>query len=282
MNALWHRLINLIPEGALARNLLATVVLVIGVFLLRRALLRFVRTGRLGGSEVMLRGAVKVRWVALGILIMGLIVVWASELRAFALSLVAIAVALVLATKEIILCLSGALVRASARSFEIGDRIEVDQVRGDVIDHGALTTTILEIGPSHQRTGRVIVIPNGVFVTQKVANETFTGPYVLHTVTVPLRMEDDWRQAQARLLELAGEVCAPYLVEARRELDATAREHGLPLFSVAPRVMLRVPEPGQIQLLLRVPTPARERDTVEQQILTRFLEAAGAEPGPGG
>ncbi len=40
------------------------------------------------------------------VLLVGLVVIWAHELQAFGLSLVALAAALVLATKELILCWS--------------------------------------------------------------------------------------------------------------------------------------------------------------------------------
>mgnify|MGYP001215256827 CR=1 FL=1 len=67
--------------------------------------------------------------------------------------MVAIAVALVIATKELILCVSGALIKGGARSFNIGDRIQVKEFRGDVIDQNLLTTTILEVGPGKVLTG---------------------------------------------------------------------------------------------------------------------------------
>jgi len=49
------------------------------------------------------------------------------------------------------------------KAYALGDRIEIGSIGGNVVDHNALTTTILEIGPgqtSHQYTGRAMVIPN--------------------------------------------------------------------------------------------------------------------------
>ena len=37
--------------------------------------------------------------------------------------------------------------RATSRSFKLGDRIEIGDYRGDVIDYNLFTTTILETGP---------------------------------------------------------------------------------------------------------------------------------------
>ncbi len=65
---------------------------------------------------------------------------WNTEINEFALSLTAIAVAVVVASKEIILCFTGSIQRASSRSFRIGDWIEVGNTRGEVIEHNLMAT----------------------------------------------------------------------------------------------------------------------------------------------
>ncbi|KPQ25482.1 MAG: Mechanosensitive ion channel [Halomonas sp. HL-48] len=52
-----------------------------------------------------------------------LALIWLNSLRAFALSITA--VALVIATKELILCLSGTVLRIVNQSFEIGDWVKI-------------------------------------------------------------------------------------------------------------------------------------------------------------
>ncbi|WP_146429413.1 mechanosensitive ion channel domain-containing protein [Blastopirellula retiformator] len=76
-------------------------------------------------------------------------------------SILAFAVAVVIALKELIQCISGSIMKAVGRPFKLGDRIEFHNIRGDVIDHNVLTTTILELGPdqmTQQLTGRAIVL----------------------------------------------------------------------------------------------------------------------------
>ena len=51
----------------------------------------------------------------------------------------------------------------------------------------------------------------------------------------------------------------------------TVREIGLDLPDVAPRVMVSLPSPGQVDLSVRIPVPARSRGRIEQKILGRFL-----------
>ena len=259
-------------------NLAASLLLIGVVVALRIFSIRLVRSREWSSEEDRLRWHVRIGWSALLALLLGLFAVWAPELQTLALSTFAIAAAVVLATKEIIMCLSGTVLRAVSKSYTVGDRIEIGGIRGDVVNFGLMTTTVLETGPAHQKTGRAIHFPNSLLLSSAVINETFTDEYVLHTLRVRLGAEDDWRAAEQLLLESAVRICSRYQVEAQLHMERVAAEHGLSTPSVLPRVSIQIPEPDKIDLLLRIPTPAREKGRAEQAILRRFLERRGEAP----
>jgi small-conductance mechanosensitive channel len=148
-------------SGTLMAPFVSSIILVITMILLRAVLARYIRKS-VESTELRRRWLVQTRNALLLVLIFGLIVIWAEELRTLALSIVAIALAFVVATKELILCITGSIIKSGSRSFNIGDRIQVKDFRGDVIDQNLLATTILEVGPgrlTHQRTGRMADIP---------------------------------------------------------------------------------------------------------------------------
>jgi small-conductance mechanosensitive channel len=262
------------------KTILLVLVVGLGRFAVGRAVLRWTRHS---SPEERRRGVVAVRNVAILVLITGGVTIWAEELQSIVFSLVAVAAALVLAFKEIINGLSGSFVRSTTKAFQIGDRIEVNGQRGDVIDHTLLSTTLLEVGPgqhSHQYTGRAVVLPNAWLLTHPTVNETFTHDYVLHPFTVAIGRGDDWEAAEAALLEAAAHECGPYLEDARSHFDRMARQHSFEPMSVDPRVLLRLGDPARIELLVRVPVPARRKGRVEQAILRRFLQAFQDTPEP--
>lgn len=89
--------------------------------------------------------------------------IWLAEIQSLLLSLTAVAMALVLATKELIACATGSLLRVAGRSYEVGDQIAVDGVSGRVVAHSLLTTTIRETdcrALGSRFTGRTLVMPN--------------------------------------------------------------------------------------------------------------------------
>src|SRR5690606_28819112 len=185
----------------------------------------------------------------------------------------------VVATKELILCITGSILKMASRSFVIGDRIQIKEFRGDVIDQNLLATTILEVGPgklTHQRTGRMAVIPNSLFVSEPVINESYTHDYILHVFTIPYKREDDWQSASEALLASARRHCAPYLDDVRRHMEQLSRQRGLDIPNVEPRVTIQVPAAGEVHLVVRVPARSSERSYIEQQIMLDVLGARSA------
>ncbi len=211
--------------------------------------------------------------VALAFLI-GLVSIWAHELQAFAVSIVALAVALVLATKELILCWIGAALRIAGKIYTVGDRIQIAGYRGVVLDYDAFATKLLEIGPgqtAHLYTGRVTVFPNSLLFSYPLIKENPQQQYGLYTLAVPLKSEDDWQRAERALLEAARHECAPFMDEAVRQMKLLEQANLLEAPSPEPRITIQLPESGKMHLVLRFPAPDRGRSRIEQAILRRYL-----------
>ena len=262
---------------SLPRLLVSTAILVVVTIVLQTLAAGFIRRS-VPSQDLRRRWLVHSRNALVLLLLLGLVMIWAEELRTLALSIVAIAVAFVVATKELILCITGSILKMASRSFTIGDRIQIKDFRGDVIDQNILATTILEVGPgriTHQRTGRMAVIPNSLFLSEPVINESYTHDFILHVFTVPFKREDDWRGSAEALLASANRHCAPYLSEVRRHMEQLSRQRGLDVPSVDPRVTVQVPTAGEIHLVVRVPARSGERGHLEQAIISDVLGKDG-------
>ncbi len=252
----------------------STLILTLIVIIIRMGIHNSLFQGTDLSAERRRRWGTTIRNILLVIFILGIGFIWAPQIQTFAVSLLAVALALVLATKEILTCLSGSMVRALTKAYTLGDRIEVGGIRGNVLDHNALTTTILEIGPgqtSHQYTGRAMTIPNSWVFQHAITNETYTKKFRLHIITVPLSTDDNWKLAEQLLLKAGREEAAPHIEEARVYLKKLEGKLWLDAPSVDPRVTIQLPEPGRIDLLLRVPCPTQYPSRLEQAILKKFL-----------
>lgn len=102
-------------------------------------------------------------------MIVFMLFIWIKNLGAITILLGVASVGIAMALQEVILCMAGWLLILVRRPFEVGDRIEVSGVKGDVIDIRLFQTSLLEIGnwvQADQSTGRIVKIPNS-FVFKK-------------------------------------------------------------------------------------------------------------------
>ncbi|MGE4519706.1 MAG: mechanosensitive ion channel domain-containing protein [Desulfobacteraceae bacterium] len=230
---------------------------------------------------------IKRKWVvtskniAFFIWFFALIIIWIDQLQAVGATLVLFAAAFVVATKEFILNIIGYLYRSGAKAFSIGDRIEINSIRGDVLDQNITGVTLMEVGSgfkTHQYTGSSVFVPNAVFLSAPVKNETIMGgQYVFHIITVNLKMDDDWISAEKALLESAREVCAPYLEYAVKQMIYLSKKHALDQPGVEPRINIQIPEHDKITLQLRMPVPSKRRGRIEGEVLRKYLSKRTSE-----
>lgn len=277
-------------DPAVFDHLTASVIVVVLAIIVRMLVTQAIAR-HVAQPEARRRWVVSIRNWFVVVLILGLGAIWGPALRTLAVSVVALTVAFVVATKELIQCISGSVLRTAAKAYSVGDRIQIEKHRGDVIDVNFFSTTILEVGPGkpfHLRTGRTIVIPNSKLLITTVVNESYMKGLVLHVFTVPLNMDDNWERAEKILLEAAEEECKPFVGPARATMEQLEREHGLEGIPLAPRVSMIMPEAGKLNLVVRFPAPVGRQGRIEQAILRRFLkryQAAGdeqpVEPPPG-
>jgi small-conductance mechanosensitive channel len=256
---------------------LKSILWLLSLLIIRTLIVRAISKNPALSMEAKRRGVVSVRNTIVFALLVGLVVIWAHELQAFAVSLVALAAALVLATKELILCWSGAALRVGGKVYSVGDRIQIAGHRGVVLDHDVFATKLLEIGPgqaSHLYTGRVTVFPNSLLFTNALVKENPGQEYGLYILTVPIKEQDDWRDAERHLLDAAKAECSPFLEEAGRHMKLLEQTTLLEAPSPEPHITIQLTETGRIQLVLRFPAPDRGRSRIEQAILRRYLTAS--------
>ncbi len=261
-------------DSAVAFDGVKSLILLLVLLIIRTLVVRWLSHNPAYSMESKRRWVVTTRNSVVLAFLIGLVIIWAHELQAFAVSIVALAAALVLATKELILCWSGAAFRVSSKVYTVGDRIQIASHRGVVLDYDAFATKLLEIGPgqsAHLYTGRVTVFPNSLLFTNPLVKENPQQEYGLYTLTVPVKSDEDWQRAERALLEAAKHECAPFMDEAVRQMKLLEQANLLEAPSPEPRITIQLPESGKMHLVLRFPAPDRGRSRIEQAILRRYL-----------
>ncbi|MCE7649972.1 mechanosensitive ion channel family protein [Vibrio fluvialis] len=204
-----------------------------------------------------------------------LFVLWQPEISQFALSVTAIAVAIVVASKEIILCFTGSIQRASSRSFRIGDWIEVGKLSGEVIEHNMMATVIQEIDLQHGQyhyTGKTATLPNSMFFTFPVKNLNFMKRYVFHNFTVVVPEFVNLYPLVPVMHERIEEHFSHFIDVARRYNSMIEKHAGVDLPNAEPHIDITSAPAGEQIVHFMIFCPTERATHLEQLIRRDFME----------
>lgn len=197
--------------------------------------------------------------------------IWASKIAGVALSLAAVAGAMLIVSKEFWLNLLGTASLTISRLYRIGDFIEVEGITGRVIDTDLLATTLSEAQDGSQVTSRTVAIPHSLLLVRPVRNLTATGEFVVNLLRVGAGPEEDLATLEQALLQAAHEVCKPWMAQADAHLKRIESRELMDLPSAEPRVILQLHSAKEATLSLRYACRPNDKVKVEQKILRHYL-----------
>ncbi|MGD8413009.1 MAG: mechanosensitive ion channel [Candidatus Latescibacterota bacterium] len=185
---------------------------------------------------------------------------------------------LAIALKDPLVNLAGWLFIVWRRPFEVGDRIEVGGVAGDVIDLRIFQFTLMEIGNwvhADQSTGRVIHVPNGKVFTDALANYSKGFQYIWDEVAVLVTFESNWEKAKEILREIATRHAEHLSGTAERRVREASMKFMIFYSKLTPIVYTSVEDCG-VLLTLRYLTEPQERrgrlEAIWEDVLRAFAE----------
>ncbi|MFL5328527.1 MAG: mechanosensitive ion channel family protein [Gemmataceae bacterium] len=211
------RLVGVNAENGI--KLLVSVAFVLAIWLVSR-LLRTLLT-RIAGAEADAKYAFwtrqGVRIIAAGLTIFGLASIWFDDPNRMSTALGLLSAGLAFALQKVVTAVAGYFVILRGKVFNVGDRIVMGGVRGDVIALDFTQTTIMEMGQpppvqsaepamwvqSRQYTGRIVRVSNAKIFDEPVYNYTRDFPYIWEELVLPVPYSADRRRAESILLESA-------------------------------------------------------------------------------
>ncbi len=160
------------------------------------------------------------------------------------------------------------------KPFDIGDRIQIGDAKGDVIDLRVFKFSILEIGnwvDADQSTGRVIHVPNHNVFTEDVANYTADFEFIWNEIGVYISFESNWKKAKSILQDIVNENMQEFVEQARQEIKRAEKAYLIRYQYLTPIVYTSVKDRG-INLTIRFLTNPRKRRGISQAIWEAVLE----------
>ncbi len=210
----------------------------------------------------------------LGILLIGSS--WLEGIKALSTFLGLLSAGLAIALREPLVNLAGWGFILWRRPFGVGDRIQIGDHRGDVIDTRIFQFSLLEIGnwvDADQSTGRIINIPNGKVFTEPLANYTIGFRFIWDEAPVLITFESDWEKAKAILKEVASRHAEVFTESAARQVRQAASRFMISIGDMSPVVYTTVKDSGVLLTVRYLVEPEKRRainEAVWEDILRHF------------
>jgi small-conductance mechanosensitive channel len=185
---------------------------------------------------------------------------------------------LAIALKDPITNLAGWLFISIRKPFSVGDRIEINHAKGDVIDQRPFAFSIIEIGnwvDADQSTGRIIHIPNGWAFIHAISNYTQGFNFIWNEIPVLITFESNWPLAKNLLTEIATTHSAIKSEHAAQQVRRAADKYLIHFEHLTPIVWTDVKDSGVMLTIRYLCEPRRRRGTsseIWEEILNEFAK----------
>ena len=208
----------------------------------------------------------------IGILLVG--AVWLPAFEQFGAFLGLMAAGFAIALKDPLTNLAGWLFILFRKPFVVGDRIQIGEHAGDIIDIRLFQFTMLEIGnwvEADQSTGRMIHLPNGKVFTESQANYSTGFEYIWNEIPVLVTFESNWTKTKSILHKIVTNHAEHLSGAAEKEIFEASKSYMIYYKNLNPIVYTKVKDSG-VQLTMRYLCNPRKRRGSENEIWEEVLK----------
>ena len=169
---------------------------------------------RLSNNELKYKSQKAIEIIGYILIILITISYFSGSIKDFGLTIGLLTAGLVITLQEIILSIAGFFYIFLVKVYKPGDRIEINGIKGDVIDIDSVCTTMMEIGgwvSSDNYTGRIVKLNNAFVFKGAVYNYSRDFPFVWDEFNLPIRYGSDIELAKSIVITVAQENLCDYV-----------------------------------------------------------------------
>jgi small-conductance mechanosensitive channel len=243
----------------------------------RRTIFRYVQDVRRRYQFLLLRRILL--WFSVAIVIA---FAFASQLGSAATFAGLLTAGVAVALQNVILSIAGYFMLIGKYGIRTGDRVQIGDVTGEVIDVGLVRLHVMELGGEGMETptGRVVGFSNSI-IFQPTAGMFKQIPgthFVWHEIRLTLAPDSDYHLVHDRLMGAVEIVFSEYREEMERQhrqLQRTVSTVSPP--ALAPKGRLRLTSTG-LEAVIRYPVDLQNAAEIDDRVTRELLKAIDREP----
>ncbi|HKK87365.1 MAG TPA: mechanosensitive ion channel family protein [Saprospiraceae bacterium] len=213
------------------------VVLIFGLVQFTRRLLR----KNLPDTETRYKSQKGIEVLGYLILILLSVSYFTGNVNDFALAVGLFTAGITITLQELILSIAGSIYIFLVKVYNPGDRIEINGIKGDVIDVDSIYTTMMEIGEwvsSDNYSGRIVKLSNAFVFRGPVYNYSRDFPFIWDEFNIPIRYGSDMELAKEIIIRVASEELSGYVQDSLSEWKSVVAKYYIEDAQVEPTLAI--------------------------------------------
>ncbi|MEQ3664753.1 mechanosensitive ion channel family protein [Olleya sp.] len=199
-------------EYPLLQSIIKYIVIVAFVLLCVQFIRRFLKKN-IANTSVRYKSQKGIELIGYFVLAFITVLYFTGSIKDFTVTLGLLSAGLAFTLQELILSIAGSVYIFVVKVYEPGDRIEINGIKGDVIDVDSIYTTMMEIGQwveSDNYTGRIVKLSNAFVFKGPVYNYSKDFPFIWDEFNLPIRYGSDIDLAKSIIIKAATTTLAEY------------------------------------------------------------------------
>ena len=243
----------------------------------RRMTFRYVKDERRRRQFLTIR-----RFVTGFLVVIVLILGFVSEFSSLATFAGFITAGIAVALQAVILSVAAYFFVVGRYGINVGDRISIAGVTGDVIDIGIVRMYLMELAGTNvdlYPTGRIVVFSNSVLfqATTPLFKQLPGTEYTWHEVAISMAPGTNHQAAQDKLMAAVSSVYEHYRQEIERQFGSVERRIDVRMRAPSPEGQLRFGDTG-LEYVVRYPVEIRSAAEMDGKVTRAVLDTIGKSP----
>lgn len=177
--------------------------------------------------------------------------------------------------QELILSIAGSLFIFVVKVYSPGDRIEINGIKGDVIDVDSIYTTMMEIGQwveSDNYSGRIIKLSNAFIFKGPVYNYSKDFPFIWDEFNLPIRYGSDIELAKSIVIKIASETLSNFTKNSKSQWKEVVAKYYIEDAEVNPTLAITLTD-NWVKFNLRYIVDYKKRRSIKHILNEKLAKA---------
>jgi small-conductance mechanosensitive channel len=271
---------NWFIEHPTSTNIIKYLVWVVAVFILVAWLRRYIKK-RLPDNAQKYKAQKGIEVIGYIFVVLITVTYFTGSIKDFGLAIGLLTAGITITLQELILSIAGSFYIFFVKVYKPGDRIEINGIKGDVIDIDSIYTTMMEIGEwisSDNYSGRIVKLSNAFVFKGPVYNYSQDFPFVWDEFNLPIRYGSDIELAKSIVISVAQKHLAEYVQESMSEWKSVVEKYYIEDAQVDPTLAITMTD-NWVQFNLRYIVDYKKRritkHALNEEIGRKIIETNG-------